>query len=139
MQVIAEAAASRAVGMQTEALRSEMRQISESSAELMASKISAELNSNMQKMEMRLRERIDLSIRENLGMSRDDHVQQHRQLNEIVSTYRTVNRTVWSNIIKALATIGFVGWLGSGAQLPAIVQKSPVDRQVTAQAMEGGQ
>ena len=140
MQLIAEAAASRAVEKQAGTLRHEMRSVAESTAEVMATRLSSQVQTQMREMELRLRDelgdRMENAIKENLGMNRDDHVQQHRQIAEVIDGYRTVNRTIWTNIIKAVAVIGLAGWLGNNAKdLPLIVSK-PADRGAQYQQME---
>lgn len=143
MQLIAEAAASKAVEKQSASLRSEMQSVSETSAELMATKVVAQLQSQMREMETRLRvelsSKIDSSIRENLGMSRDDHVQQHRQIGEAIQGYKSINRIIWTNIIKAVGAIGIVGVLGTAAQseMPVLTPKQ-IDRPISTYQIEGG-
>ncbi|SUE95816.1 Uncharacterised protein [Ectopseudomonas mendocina] len=140
MQLIAEAAASRAVEKQAGALRHEMRTMAESTAEVMATRLSSQLQERMREMELRLRDelgdRMENAIKENLGMNRDDHVQQHRQIAEVIDGYRSVNRTIWSNIIKAVAVIGLAGWVGTSAKdLPIMISK-PADRPAQYQQLE---
>lgn len=143
MQLIADAAASRAVEKQTGALRHEMKTVAESTAEVMATRLSGQLQERMREMEMRLRDelgdRMENAIKENLGMNRDDHVQQHRQISEVIDGYKSVNRTIWTNIIKAVVAIGLVGWLGTAAksEVPLLVSKQ-TERPVQYQALEAG-
>lgn len=142
MQLIAEAAASKAVEKQSASLRSEMQSVSETSAEFMATKVVAQLQSQMREMESRLRvelsNKIDSSIRQNLGMDRDDHVQQHRQIGEAIQGYKSINRIIWTNIIKAVGAIGVVGFLGTAAQsdMPALTPKQ-TDRPISTYQIEG--
>ena len=82
------------------------------------------------------RPRLENAIKENLGMNRDDHVQQHRQIAEVIDGYKSVNRTIWSNIIKAVAVIGLAGWVGTSAKdLPIMISK-PSDRPAQYQQLE---
>ena len=139
MQLLAESAAAKAVEKQTGTLRHEMRSISESTAELMATRISAQINERMRDMEGRLREeivaRVDRSTAESLGMDRDDHIQQHRKLAELIEQVEQVNRTIWSNIIKTLVAVAFAAWITTGSEVP--VFKSPVDRNLYPQFQNG--
>lgn len=141
MQLIAEAAASRVAEKQASMLRQEMKSMAETTADVMSTRLLSQLQSQMREMEARLRDelgdRMENAIKENLGMNRDDHVQQHRQIAEVISGYRSVNRTIWTNIIKAVAAIGLVGFLGSKTDLPVLVQK-PVERTAQYQVLEGG-
>lgn len=140
MQLIAEAAASRAVEKQAGVLRHEMRTMAESTAEVMATRLSSQLQERMREMERMLRDelgdRMENAIKENLGMNRDDHVQQHRQIAEVIDGYKSVNRAIWSNIIKAVAVIGLAGWIGTSAKdLPIMISK-PSDRPTQYQQLE---
>lgn len=140
MQLIADAAASRAVEKQTGTLRHEMRNMAENTAEVMATRLSAQIQGQMRDMELRLRDelgdRMENAIKENLGMNRDDHIQQHRQIAEVMEGYKSVNRTIWTNIIKTVAIIGLAGWLGNSAKdLPVLVSK-PSDRGGQYQQLE---
>lgn len=142
MQLIAEAAASRVAEKQTSMLRHEMKTMVETTADVMATRLLSKLQGQMHDMEARLRDelgdRMENVIKENLGMNRDDHVQQHRQISEVIDGYRSVNRTIWTNIIKAVAAIGLVGFLGAKTDLPVLVTKQS-DRPVQYQALESGQ
>lgn len=141
MQLIAEAAASRVAEKQTSMLRQEMKNVAETTADVMATRLLSKLQGQMHAMESRLREelgeRMESVIKENLGMNRDDHVQQHRQISEVIDNYRTVNKTIWTNIIKAVAAIGLVGFLGTKADLPVLVSNQ-ADRPTQYQVLEGG-
>lgn len=143
MQLIADAAASKAVEKQSANLRAEMQSVAVNTAEMMATKLSAQLNDRMREMEGRLRTelstKIDSSIRDSLGMTRDDHIQQHRQIGEAIEGYRSVNRVIWTNIIKAVGAVAVVGFLGTAAQseMPAVLQNQ-VERPATTYHVEAG-
>lgn len=141
MQLIAEAAASRVADKQASMLRHEMKTMAETTAEVVSTRLLSQLQTQMHDMETRLRdelgERMENVIKENLGMNRDDHIQQHRQISEVIDGYRSVNRTIWTNIIKAVAAIGLVGFLGTKADLPVLVTKQP-DRPAQYQTLESG-
>jgi len=141
MQLIAEAAASRVAEKQSSMLRQEMKSMAETTAEVMSSRLLSTLQGQMTAMEARLRDeigdRIETAIKDSLGMERDDHVQQHRQIGEVISKYETVNKTIWANIVKAVAAIGLIGFLGTGAEIP-ILTSSHADRPAQYQAMESG-
>lgn len=142
MQLIAEAAASRVADKQASMLRNEMKTMAETTAEVVSTRLLSKLQNQMREMEDRLRDelgdRMENAIKENLGMNRDDHVQQHRQISEVISGYKSVNRTIWTNIIKAVAAIGLVGFLGAKTDLPVLVTKQH-DRPAQYQVLDGAQ
>lgn len=142
MQLIAESAASKVMEKTSSALRHEMKDLAQNTAEIMVSRLSAQMIEMEHRLRDELGDKIDNSIRENLGMSRDDHVQQHRQLGEMIEAVGSMNRKIWSHVLKAVAVVGLAAVVGTSATdiMPsALPNHKYTDRPAQVAQNEGGE
>lgn len=141
MHLIAESAASRAVEKASATLRREMKEVASDTAEIMVSRLSTQIVEMEHRLRDELGTKIDSSIRENLGMSRDDHVQQHRQLGEMIEAVGSMNRKIWSHVLKAVAVVGLAAAVGTSATdgIPSVLPgHKSADRPAVVLNNEGG-
>lgn len=141
MNLIAESAASRVMDKASNALRHEMKELAHNTAEIMASRLAAQMIEMEHRLRDELGDKIDSSIRDNLGMSRDDHVQQHRQLGEMIEAVGSMNRKIWSHVLKAVAVVGLAAVVGTNATdiMPTALPNQKHDRPAQVAHTEGGQ